>query len=57
METKHIQKDNDSNKEGDRQVLNNNSSVVGQEQKDEITKQEQKEINSISEKENFLFSR
>jgi len=54
METKHIQKDNDSNKEGDRQVLNNNSSVVGQEQKDEITKQEQKEINSISEKENKM---
>ena len=68
METKHIQnvtetdnsvtitfeKDNDSNKEGDRKVLNSNSSVVGQEQKDEITKQEQKEINSISEKENKM---
>ena len=68
METKHIQnvtetdnsvtitfeKDNDSNKEGDRKVLNSNSSVVGQEQKDEITKQEQKETNNISEKENKM---
>jgi len=68
METKHIQnvtetdnsvtitfeKDNDSNKEGDRQVPNINSSVVRTEQKDEIKKQEQKETNSISEKENKM---
>ena len=61
METKHIQnvtetdnsvtitfeKDNDSNKEGDRQVPNSNSSVVRTEQKDEITQQEQKETNNI----------
>jgi len=68
METKHIQnvtetdnsvtitfeKDNDSNKEGDRQVPSSNSSVVRTEQKDEIKKQEQKETNNISEKENKM---
>ena len=54
METKHIQKDHDSNNEGDRQVPNNTTSVVGKEQKEEIIKQEQKETNSISEKENKM---
>ena len=68
MEQKHIQnitenedsvtitfgKSDDYNKEGDRQVPSINSSVVGQEQKDEIKKQEQKETNNISKKENKM---
>ena len=68
MEQKHIQnitenedsvtitfgKSDDDNKEGDRQVPSINSSVVRTEQKDEIKKQEQKETNNISEKENKM---
>ncbi len=54
MEINYIQKDNDSEKKGDRQVPNSNSSVVGTEPKDEIKNKEQKETNSISEKENKM---
>ena len=68
MEQKHIQnitenedsvtitfgKSDDDNKEGDRQVPSINSSVVRTEQKDEIKKQEQKETNNISKKENKM---
>ena len=66
METKHIQKvtenDNsvtitfekadDSNKKGDRKVPDSTTSVVGEVQKDEIKKQEQKDIKSNPKMEN-----
>jgi len=66
METKHIQKvtendnsvtitfekDDDSNKKGDRKVPDSNSSVLGEVQKDEIKNQEQKDIKSNPKMEN-----
>ena len=66
METKHIQKvtendnsvtitfekDDDSNKKGDRKVPDSNSSVLGEEQKEQVTKPQQEENKASVKMEN-----